>query len=151
MCVYFVRKRRRGSNLIKIGRTADCPYTRLDQLRSAELKKDKYSRYELLGVVFAPPEHKLSSQIFKDHLHRQFGELRSEGDWFRPGKALLQYVVQFAQPHICDATCYDGPFAEEEMRSNDDRSSKAFMSAFRRAGLLRYERTDVLFQLTPTR
>lgn len=118
--IYFVRERRGGSNLIKIGKTDDCPYLRLDQLRNAERQSAHHSRYELLGVLEAAPE-----EINKQSIQSQFEHLRENGDWFRPGTQLVDYIRENARPHFCSRYCPDGPAVEEQMRSQDAIAGEA--------------------------
>jgi T5orf172 domain len=122
-CVYFVRERRAGSNLIKIGKTDDCPYLRLDQLRRAKRESDRHSSYELLGVIESPHENKSVVQS-------QFEGLRQEGDWFRPGLHLLRYIRQRTHPHFCNSSCPDGSAVEEVMRKLDADADEAVRGEF---------------------
>lgn len=85
--VYFILKRCAGDALIKIGATGDCPYMRLDQLRRAQLKQAPYDRFELMGVLNRPSGNKAKIQ-------EQFSSLREEGDWFRSGRKLLEYISE---------------------------------------------------------
>jgi hypothetical protein len=99
------------------------------------LEKCKYSHYELLGVVAVPPEYSQDLQAFKDHLHNKFKVLQSDGDWFLPGKTLLEYIMRYARPHICDRSCPDGPFAEEDMRALDNQASNGMQNHYTKASL----------------
>jgi hypothetical protein len=127
--VYFVRERRGGSNLIKIGETGDCPYLRLDQLRRAKRKSNPYSRYELLGVIAIPDEEVTTGHIDKADVQHRFESLRDESDWFHPGQKLVRYIQEHARPHFCYRLCPDGPSIEEEMRALDEKAAEAILRA----------------------
>jgi len=116
--VYFVLKRAGGCGLIKIGATAECPFLRLDQLRCAERKKNRYARFELIGWLDDPATKKTSVQ-------KQFSTLREGGDWFRPGGELIEYVCQHSKPHICNQACPDGTLVYEEWRASQEAASAA--------------------------
>jgi len=122
--VYFIRQRRTGSNLIKIGATGDCPYLRLDQLRRERRKVDPYDRFELLGVIGISDENLRRSQA-KLQLQNQFKSLRDNGDWFRPGLELVQYIREHSGLHICNRLCPDGPAVEEAMEAMRELDRKA--------------------------
>ena len=117
--VYFVQERQSGSYRIKIGATGICPYLRLSQLRNSMPKK----RLELVGSITVPEEQDSYCQTVEKKLHRQFEDLRGEGEWFRPGIRLLQYIQENARPHFCNRFCPDGPSSEEEMRARDNAAS----------------------------
>jgi T5orf172 domain len=127
--IYFIQERRAGSHLIKIGRTGDCPYLRLEQLRREKRKVAPYSRFELLGVIEIPPsKNQLSSQA-KLHLQNQFESLRDNGDWFRPGSEFVNYIREHSGLHICNSSCPDGSVIYEEIQARQDSAMKAFASA----------------------
>ncbi len=127
--VYFVQER--PSFLIKIGATADCPYLRLGQLRRKMQKTDRYSEYELLGVVDVPSDLDASCSKTKHAIQSHFEQLRDNGDWFRPGSQLLSYIQQHTRIHICDRTCPDGSSRYEDRRADEERASAAILGARR--------------------
>jgi ferredoxin len=128
-CVYFV-KERGGSNLIKIGKTGECPYLRLDQLRRTKNKRNPHSCYELLGVCTTPFEEIEEGDTDKKGIQSKFEGLRAEGDWFRPGRELLEYIQKCARPHICERSCPSGTSNYEEWLAEQEAASKAMQKAF---------------------
>lgn len=74
--VYFVR--RESDGLIKIGTS------RTLAARMVSLKREHGPLHMLATTGGAHKE--------ETALHRQFGELRAEGEWFRPGLPLLEHV-----------------------------------------------------------
>lgn len=123
--VYFVQERRAGSFLIKIAATGDCPYLRLGQLRREKRKDNPYSHFELLGVIDIPIGEDQTCSHAKHQVQSRFENLRDNGDWFRPGLELVEYIREHVRLHICDRLCHDGPSIEEEMRALDKRAYEA--------------------------
>ena len=117
-----------GSHLIKIGTTRDCPYIRLSQLRNA-LPKKSYIRSELLGIIAIPDSQGGGNQQGKRMLQKKFEDLHEEGDWFRPGIALVDHIRAHAQPHFCTHSCPRGSSMEEERCAFQEMISLAVAKA----------------------
>ena len=78
--VYFVENE--TTDNIKIGFTTNCPEKRLQQLQT--------SCAESLKVIHVLPEGTLADE---KHLHRQFGHLRLQREWFKLGLELERYLI----------------------------------------------------------
>lgn len=76
--VYFIRAGEDGP--IKIGFTGGSPYVRMRDLQTGN-----HERLRLLGAV---PGTSKDENAF----HRRFGDLRGEGEWFRPEPRLIQFI-----------------------------------------------------------
>jgi hypothetical protein len=82
--VYFLQAER-GKRLIKIGTTTDLP-TRLRDFR-----RNSPVPLRLLGTI--PGGARLERAI-----HEEFVFFRVHGEWFLPGRALLQHVLVLLSP-----------------------------------------------------
>jgi hypothetical protein len=121
--VYFIQDL--DTNLVRIGCTGDCPYLRLAQLRNAQSKK----RFELLGVIAIKPEQNYYENTAKRELQVKFSGLRENGDWFRIGHDLANFIRESAQPHFCSRACPPGTSIYEERLKDQLEASKSFQKA----------------------
>ncbi len=94
---------------------------RLNRLRKVKPK----SRLELLGWIPVP-----YGQAAKREFEGNFASLRYEGDWYRPGIKLVQYIRDNACAHFCDNSCPDGTSIHEERQRLVDEAN-AVMAAMR--------------------
>lgn len=122
--VYFIQRGKGGSTLIKIGKTAGCPYDCLNRLRRS-LPND---RFELLGQILVPHGELGSSERSK--LQSKFESLRENGDWFRLGRELVDYIRDHTRPHICNRSCPDGTSIYEEWLAKQIAASGAIQKVF---------------------
>lgn len=92
MSVYFAR--RDSDDLIKIG------WSRSVKIRMASVQG------KVIGAI--PGERDVEKII-----HAQFDHLREEGEWFRPGDDLLEYIRTKAQSHKPDTEMVQTAFKLE--------------------------------------
>lgn len=121
--VYFIQDR--DAKLVKIGCTSGCPYARLTQLRNAQLKK----RFELMGVVAINRMRDYYETTAKREFQAKFSSLRENGDWFRIGHDLANFVREFARPHFCSRVCQCGTSIYEEALADQFAAAEAFQKA----------------------
>lgn len=125
--VYFIQDM--GTNLVKIGCTGDCPYTRLAQLRNAQ--KDR--RFELLGVIAIKPEQNYYEKTAKREFQAKFDSLRNSGDWFCLGRELAKFIQENARPHFCSRACPSGTSIYEEWLADQRTVGEAVQKAMHEA------------------
>jgi len=101
--IYFLQARNGRSLIIKIGRTGQCPYKRLRELRKSH---PSFDQMEMLACI--PTAQPVQAE--REH-HKKFSALRSprnpkDRDWFRPGPDLCEYIQDWGQPHVCHPDCH---------------------------------------------
>jgi hypothetical protein len=84
--VYFVRAVTLG--LIKIG------VANFAAQRVMSLQTHSPDRLELMGVLICDDHGTLETA-----LHLRFADLRSHGEWFRPGRDLVDFIAEYALGH----------------------------------------------------
>lgn len=125
--IYFVQLRTAGYS-IKICETGDCPYVRLNNLRSSMHNRN----IELLGAIAIRDAEYHSCQHTKDKIQSEFEGLRDghkKGDWFLPGIQMVTFIQEHARPHFCDRSCSGGTTIEEDMRALDRAAGEAIAKA----------------------
>lgn len=76
--VYFIRQGQYGN--IKIGFTTGDP-----AIRCAALQTGNSERLHVIAAI-------RGAQSLEQRLHKQFARLRHQGEWFRPGEALMAFL-----------------------------------------------------------